>query len=907
MNKENAITAHKNKTGIGKLVKNLFEIIKSKVDKNYILSEKSPKSLKRNKDLIIKTIKRNNKYLNNVSEEILLQELNQKDLPIQGIINIAFENGYILNEESPLVLLGKDGKKAILRYIKIQDKADMFNKNNASFRIKNLLEDLLDKNVFTDLDFQKELFELSIEKGYNISADSPNHLKENEFLASHYYKELIENDIENLNKKNIMNPQLLANKDFLVNYINLLRENGISNEDIIETLTYNEECINAIKNNSNILEFVFENVTPAKLDIFFNKFFDKEEINGFFSSDNITSHKLSRLSQLYKRDETILETLNGNLLDKKYDNIENYKMQIIGKNIHGFQEKLLGLNDFKYNLYSRMSEYVRTKTNRWNRFEQSIVDNLADGYFDDLCQDLYESAKNGDKISQKDIETLTFLLSKQNNSKRAFDEMLKNYYTSESLYSNNTFNITTKKELEYYESIKEIVCDTVLTDSGLEDEKITTPINKYLDKFRALPEIDRVKLALLEKYYNMDLEEARTIVNKFSIDIANLPKDSEYKESIVEQISAIRNIFECIDIDKLKEIGNLDFIVQTDLSTTTYLVEETKELFEEQYKDRLYNPKESEKIGEVEYKGKKIKVFDAGTDISMIVKRVNSNEKNSKDIWNSMTHSKGVGDGNNLRFYTSTSYMTDENLLNEKSSIKGSPEIILGFGQGVNGFSFDEIEICDVGTTFIGGDEVFNNGLYRGGTHMTPDTLESNTKGGYNEIVINTLKTDENGKTNKMQPDYIVYIMEHENYDLEELENNEVWLSSKKAASEFGIPIVVVNKEKIRQSEMNKIADMSEVISYESNDTDLRKFVAKVEHFIERYGDEEVKKLVIMAELSVYKKKLEKTEKEKNKDVSMSNTKQNTPHNRKINDRDSIIKRQEDLRNANVLTGDEGR
>ena len=62
-----------------------------------------------------------------------------------------------------------------------------------------------------------------------------------------------------------------------------------------------------------------------------------------------------------------------------------------------------------------------------------------------------------------------------------------------------------------------------------------------------------------------------------------------------------------------------------------------------------------------------------------------------------------------------------------------------------------------------------------------------------------------------------------------------------------------------------------------------------------------------MAELSVYKKKLEKTEKEKNKDVSMSNTKQNTPHNREINDRDSIIKRQEDLRNANVLTGDEGR
>ena len=99
MNKENAITTHKNKTGIGKLVNNLFEIIKSKVDKNYILSEKSPESLKRKKDLIIKTIKRNNKHLNNVSEEILLQELNQKNLPIQGIINTAFENGYVINAD----------------------------------------------------------------------------------------------------------------------------------------------------------------------------------------------------------------------------------------------------------------------------------------------------------------------------------------------------------------------------------------------------------------------------------------------------------------------------------------------------------------------------------------------------------------------------------------------------------------------------------------------------------------------------------------------------------------------------------------------------------------------------------------------------------------------------------------
>ena len=56
-----------------------------------------------------------------------------------------------------------------------------------------------------------------------------------------------------------------------------------------------------------------------------------------------------------------------------------------------------------------------------------------------------------------------------------------------------------------------------------------------------------------------------------------------------------------------------------------------------------------------------------------------------------------------------------------------------------------------------------------------------------------------------MQPDYIVYVKERSHFELEDIENDPVWIKTKKAASEFGVPIIIVDREKVKESEKIKL------------------------------------------------------------------------------------------------------
>lgn len=909
MEKEKSLIAKSDKRGIRKIVNNVVEFIKSKVDKSYILSESSPEFLKQNRDLILKTIKANVNYLDQVSDDILLEELLQEQLPSNGIVDTAFKRGYTFGKDSSPILVSEHAKKAILQYVEMQknttDKDNVFTRRSL-FKIEYLLENL-DESILQDLDFREKLLDLAIEKGYNITEYSPMHLKQIHRLAENYYRDLLENNIDGILTKNILSPELLKSKEFLENYINLLKQKGIDDETIISSLTYNEECTHTLKNNLELFQSVFENVTPANLEKFFNKFFSDKELEALFTEAQDLQGKLLRVSQLYAKDNTILQSLNGELLKDQYQNIPNYKMQLIAKNSR-FQDGILGLNDYEYSLYNKIAQLVSQKTDRWNRFEKNIVENLSDGYYGELISDLYEQAKKGNKITAKDLENLTFLLSKPCSSKSFFDEYLADCYRSQGMdeenikqqeirYSNNVFNITNKKELEHFEEIKQLVCDTILANPSLDDEQLTTPISKYLGHFNQLSELDRMKLALLQKYYNMDLEEASNIVKKFSADIDSITVDDEYKANIIEQIRAIKNIFESNDINILSQIGDLNILVQTDLSSSTYLVEETKEIFEQLYKENLYMPKEDDKIGSTTYNGKNIEIFDANTDFAIIIKRVGATNENSQEIWNRMTKDGEYG-RKDLRYYTCTSYMTDENLLNQDNEI----EVIFGFAQGTNNYSFDAIYPHDAHTPFYGGDDIYND---LNGSYMIPSTLEMNTDNRYNEVVINTLGIGENGQMTKMQPDYIVYVKGQSDLDLEGLENDPVWEKSKKAASEFGIPIVVIDREKVKQSEKAKIANMSEELKGNPNSNEVLRFVKKVEHYISRYGVESILEYAPQDKMNFLRKYIEEKRIEEQSNISVPNVKTITAIKQSTNTRQDILRRQDNLRENNIITGEE--
>lgn len=466
----------------------------------------------------------------------------------------------------------------------------------------------------------------------------------------------------------------------------------------------------------------------------------------------------------------------------------------------------------------------------------------------------------------------------------------------EILYSNNVFNITNKKELEHFEEIKELICDTILTNPSLDDEQLTALISKYLGKFKQLTELDRMKLALLEKYYNMDLIEAANVVSKFSSDIDNISVNNEYQASIVEQIRAIKNIFESNDINTLSQVSGLNILVETDLSSSTYLVEQTKEIFEQIYKENLYMPQEEDKIGTITFNGKKMEIFDSNTGFSMIVKRIGIDDNNSQEIWNAMTKDGEYGQ-KDLRYYTCTSYMTDELLLNRDND----NEVILGFAQGTNNYSFDAIYPHDAHTPFYGGDAIYND---LNSSYMIPSTLEMNTDNNYNEVVINTLGIDEQGQMTKLQPDYVVYIKNQSNIGIEALEDNSVWEKTKKVANEFGIPIVVIEKEKIRENEKTKIADMSAKLKSMSSNNEALRFVNKVEHYISRYGVESILEYAPKDKMDLLRKYIEQKQLEEKENISVPSIDMYTVRNQANDNKQDILRRQAKLKKEEIITGE---
>lgn len=806
----------------------------------------------------------------------------------------------IIGTPSTSILLSAEAKTAILQYIEMQ-KENSQNDNlfeHSQWKLSEILE-YLDESLLLDANFKKQLLNLAVEKGYKITDSSQPYLKQNSILAENYYRDLLaNNNVDSLLFANILSPELIGNKSFLQNYINMLSQKGIDNDVIVSTLTHNEECITVFKTNIELFQAIFEQIAPSNLEDFFNKFFNDEEIKDFFTKQDKFSGKLLQLSRLYTKDGTILQSLNGELLGKQYQNIPNYKMQLIAKNPE-FQNEILGLNTYEYSLYSKMVQLVSQKTDRWNRFEKNIVKNLSDGYYGELIDDLYEQSKQGNKITTKDIETLTFLLSGQYASKSAFDRYFKNQGMDEKTikqreleYSNNVFNITTKTELEHFKEIRELICDTILANPSLDDKQLTAPLSKYLGKFKQIPELDRMKLALLEKYYNMDLIEAANVVKKFSSDIANISVNDEYQTSIVEQIRSIKNIFESNDINTLSQIGELDILVETDLSSSTYLIEQTKEMFEQAYKESLYMPKEDNRMETTIFNGKNIEIFDAGIDFSMIVKRIGINNNNSQEIWNCMTKDGEYG-RKDLRYYTCCSYMTDENILNQNNDI----EVILGFAQGTKDYSFDAIYPHDAHTPFYGGDSIYND---LGSSYMLPPTLETNTDNRYNEIVINTLVIDDQGQMTKLQPDYIVYIKSQDNLD-----NDPVWEKSQRVASEFGVPIVIVNKEKVKESEKNKIANMSETLKGRPDSNEVLKFVKKVEHYISRYGTEDILEYASEDKINFLKKYMKKRQLEEKENTSIPDINTTTiTREQSADNRKDILRRQAKLKEENIINGE---
>lgn len=451
------------------------------------------------------------------TEEPVLETFLKED----GIIYTAFKNGYYYSDQTPLILRGKEGKTAILQYLDLQKNGEQI----------NWFPRYIDPSVLEDEKFKENYIRFLIQKRYELRTEDDQTLLQDARLARIFYERKLEHGEDiTYDRNNILNPSLIRQFSFMEQYIHMLKQKGIGNETILDTLTHSQACAEEIKKNPNLFQFIFHELRGDDLSSFFNRFFTQEELQQFFSKDISWQGEMQRFRELYQKDPTIIKTLEGKLLDERYQVIPLYKMQILAKQ-KMMQKQILGLSDFQLKLYQKMTEKISQKTTRWNRFEENIIGNLSeDGFYGELLSDLYEQSKKGDLITGQEMENLLFLFSRKSSSRAIFKEYLMPDYQAEGLskkeiakaiivYADMIFPITTKEELRHFQEIRELVCDTVLLNPELDDEQLTKGFQKYLVAFEDLSSIDRMKLALMEKYYNMSLREAEEIIQKFGVDI----------------------------------------------------------------------------------------------------------------------------------------------------------------------------------------------------------------------------------------------------------------------------------------------------------------------------------------------------------------------------------------------------
>lgn len=668
---------------------------------------------------------------------------------------------------------------------------------------------------------------ISIDKSYINKIDLSilkENSKSNELLYSIFQLGITLEDLPQmwLKDKTILNKisyNYLRLDKSIESILNFYKSNNIKKENIIDILCSNEAS-ELIKQNQNLLNDLLDHIGSVKASDILNKLYSYEEIQDLFHQKELP-HNLQRLKELFEKDPRIIKDIDTRLLSKRYDSIETHKIQLFAR-IPEIQSKILSFDDFNLALYSRMSKCMSSKVNNWFEYDNNLIQNLSSDNYKDLINDLKNCAINGDKINMSNIETLTNILSSMNDD--------------------NIFNITSKAELEEFDRIKGQVCSTIFENPELDDENIPKNIANNINNFKMLSPLDRVKTALLQKNYNLSLKEANYIINTFGRDINEIPIKSEEDGYLVEIVTALKNICECNDLNTLINLGQLENKVNFDLSNIVILQDKCKELYGELFQENLYQPNLNDLQDSIEYNGKQIKVYKPDENFKgMVVKRIHIKDEgfgtsilsfvndidtsSYKNAWNDL--------GESIRFRTSVSYMTPETLL----SFNYGSSIIFGFSDGIgNSYKIDEIYNQDSVTKQLGDSLSSKKTGCTNSEYRMPNNLEEET-GHYNELVINTFSS--NNSCERLQPSYIVYISKTPENEFEKELEEQRWKASLEAAEEFNIPIVVLDQDKIMQSQIDSIIQNSN-----NNEFSEKRLLAQIRHFSERYGIEKLNKMI---------------------------------------------------------------
>lgn len=349
-------------------------------------------------------------------------------------------------------------------------------------------------------------------------------------------------------------------------------------------------------------------------------------------------------------------------------------------------------------------------------------------------------------------------------------------------------------------------------------ENILLYEEKYFEKVfnNENSSIDDLRDIVLRKHFYMDINEAKKLLREYGssiddliskYDINNISEKTREEVLILntlkiidsllhlEDVELLRKCFVDLNIDDLK-FYYLDNLVFEDVIRNIY----NRELI-----SNLSKLNDSENTSVVKYHNSSIPVYEYKDDFCMLVSVIGAYVKNKDALKN--PYADWCGDTKTANHGICTSLIANDNL--SLAKMNTNKVLVYGF------YNIEESAIEKAANYDLGSNS--NNieivSTFESCFRTTRDMI-NNTRHGHSELVLERRTISSDNKVVRRNPDYVIAI-------------NNITDLHKKAASQFGVPIVVLNIEEIAFSENNKLENIMVQMRRNINSSLLSEFVIK--------------------------------------------------------------------------------
>lgn len=511
-----------------------------------------------------------------------------------------------------------------------------------------------------------------------------------------------------------------------------------------------EDVINVINENEDVLIKLSDGTTKSRNRLLFYQKIREEMRQSEYRDKSYTiSEKLAMLEKFQSKHDSIAETINFEFLEKDMldefggiENVENLVRYPIT------QKGLLKMGRRHLKVISYINGYVAKRLPNADYILNESISEYSDGSYG-----VYDS------IAEY-IET--------------HEEIPENV-------ENNIFNIITNSRMYkgiFWELDREMTVDDVEHMDEIKKDFCDKVINGEIDTRNF-----SIKSAYLMRFYNLDLAEAEEKKKEYMEFIESLD-DSPENLVLKRYIFALHNVLE----SNPEILAAAYKLSQDEESISRIEIEKIetaiKEKIAEEIKDTLYRPEEKEhesiEVTLEDGTSHEVKVYDSGDEFNMLVTVLdaygggNGVYENYKEQWNTNKYAQ------NQRICTT--YIGNNSLM----TAKRENCVIYGFTEFPNR-SLVKMAPYDI----VSQNNTLVTTAARDAICIGPKELINKTRR-YNEIDIE--RRDENG--DKIQPSYIICFAKS---------IDEVNEESKKAAAQFGIPIVLIDRERLAEKEAGKV------------------------------------------------------------------------------------------------------